>query len=259
MVLRTARWSAHVRHSPNPPAFGAAHAGSYVQGPPRQVPGFDGLHRMMSLLLAERVPADGRILVLGAGGGLEIKSLMLFLVATVILSLLVVGPRGMFRSRWFWLGGALALGLWLPNLIWQATNDWPQLTLSREIASGGSGTSMPRWVFLPFQILLVSPVLAPIWITGLVRLFRDRALRPWRALALAWVLLAAIYIITAGKPYYLAGMFPVLLAAGAEPVLAWARRWASSRRTFGVAATRRRRRRWPSSSSGASSSSRCAR
>jgi tRNA (cmo5U34)-methyltransferase len=39
------------------------------------VPGFDGLHRMMSLLLAERVPADGRILVLGAGGGLEIKSL----------------------------------------------------------------------------------------------------------------------------------------------------------------------------------------
>jgi tRNA (cmo5U34)-methyltransferase len=60
---------------PTPPAFGAAHAGSYVQGPPRQVPGFDGLHRMMSLLLAERVPADGRILVLGAGGGLEIKSL----------------------------------------------------------------------------------------------------------------------------------------------------------------------------------------
>jgi len=61
--------------APTPPAFGAAHAGSYVQGPPRQVPGFDGLHRMMSLLLAERVPADGRILVLGAGGGLEIKSL----------------------------------------------------------------------------------------------------------------------------------------------------------------------------------------
>jgi tRNA (cmo5U34)-methyltransferase len=61
--------------APTPPAFGAAHAGSYVQGPPRQVAGFDGLDRMMSLLLAERVPADGRILVLGAGGGLEIKSL----------------------------------------------------------------------------------------------------------------------------------------------------------------------------------------
>lgn len=30
---------------------------------------------MMSLLLAERMPADGRVLVLGAGGGLELKSL----------------------------------------------------------------------------------------------------------------------------------------------------------------------------------------
>ena len=28
---------------------------------------------------------------------------------------------------------------------------------------------------------------------------------------------------TGAKPYYLAGLFPVLLAAGAEPVLAWAR------------------------------------
>lgn len=30
---------------------------------------------MVSMLLAERVPADGRILVLGAGGGLELKAL----------------------------------------------------------------------------------------------------------------------------------------------------------------------------------------
>ena len=56
-------------------AFGAAHARSYAEGPPRQVPGFDGLHRMTSLLLAERVPAEGRVLVLGAGGGLELRML----------------------------------------------------------------------------------------------------------------------------------------------------------------------------------------
>lgn len=56
-------------------AFNAAHARSYAEGPPRQVPGFADLHRMTSLLLAERVPSDGRILVLGAGGGLELKAL----------------------------------------------------------------------------------------------------------------------------------------------------------------------------------------
>ena len=56
-------------------AFNAAHARSYSEGPPRQVPGFADLHRMTSLLLAERVPSDGRVLVLGAGGGLELKAL----------------------------------------------------------------------------------------------------------------------------------------------------------------------------------------
>lgn len=46
----------------------------YAEGPPRQVPGFHDLQRMAALLLAERVPDDGTILVLGAGGGLELKA-----------------------------------------------------------------------------------------------------------------------------------------------------------------------------------------
>jgi tRNA (cmo5U34)-methyltransferase len=45
----------------------------YAEGPVRQVPGFHALQRMTALLLAETVPHDGRVLVLGAGGGLELK------------------------------------------------------------------------------------------------------------------------------------------------------------------------------------------
>lgn len=55
--------------------FNAESAGSYADRPSRQVPGFAALHRMMSLLLGERTPPDGRVLVLGAGGGLELKAL----------------------------------------------------------------------------------------------------------------------------------------------------------------------------------------
>ena len=47
----------------------------YVEGPPRFVPGFADLYRMMAILLAEEVPPDARVLVLGAGGGLELASL----------------------------------------------------------------------------------------------------------------------------------------------------------------------------------------
>lgn len=46
----------------------------YAQGPPRLVPGFLDMQRMARLLLAERVPVHGRVLVLGAGGGLELAA-----------------------------------------------------------------------------------------------------------------------------------------------------------------------------------------
>ena len=55
--------------------FSDSHTRSYAEGAPRNVPGFASLHRMTSMLLAERVPPDGRVLVLGAGGGLELKAL----------------------------------------------------------------------------------------------------------------------------------------------------------------------------------------
>jgi tRNA (cmo5U34)-methyltransferase len=41
----------------------------------RFVPGLADLHRMTGLLLAERAPKDARVLVLGAGGGLELEAL----------------------------------------------------------------------------------------------------------------------------------------------------------------------------------------
>lgn len=46
----------------------------YAEGPPRFVPGYFGMLRMTTLLLAERVPKTGQILVLGAGGGLELSA-----------------------------------------------------------------------------------------------------------------------------------------------------------------------------------------
>jgi tRNA (cmo5U34)-methyltransferase len=47
----------------------------YADGPRRYVPGLVDLHRMTGILLAEKAPRDARILVLGAGGGLELKAL----------------------------------------------------------------------------------------------------------------------------------------------------------------------------------------
>jgi tRNA (cmo5U34)-methyltransferase len=47
----------------------------YADGPRRYVPGFADLHRMTGILLAERARRSAKVLVLGAGGGLELKAL----------------------------------------------------------------------------------------------------------------------------------------------------------------------------------------
>lgn len=47
----------------------------YADGPRRFTPGLDAVHGMTAILLAERVPHDAHVLVLGAGGGLELKAL----------------------------------------------------------------------------------------------------------------------------------------------------------------------------------------
>jgi tRNA (cmo5U34)-methyltransferase len=47
----------------------------YQDGPRRFVPGLADLHRMTAILLGERAPPDAKVLVLGAGGGLELKAL----------------------------------------------------------------------------------------------------------------------------------------------------------------------------------------
>jgi tRNA (cmo5U34)-methyltransferase len=45
------------------------------QGPPAFAPGHAGMLQMAGVLLAERMPKEGRVLVVGAGGGLEIRHL----------------------------------------------------------------------------------------------------------------------------------------------------------------------------------------
>ena len=73
--------------------------------------------------------------------GLENNNLMLTLIA-VGLGVLPSPHAGVLRARWPWLGAAIAAVIWVPNLIWQATHEWPQLamasTLHQQNASMGT-------------------------------------------------------------------------------------------------------------------------
>ncbi|WP_026480731.1 class I SAM-dependent methyltransferase [Ahrensia sp. 13_GOM-1096m] len=56
------------------PALSGAHEAEYAGRVSKQIPGLGDMHLMAGLLLAEHVPTNGRVLVLGAGGGLELKA-----------------------------------------------------------------------------------------------------------------------------------------------------------------------------------------
>jgi Dolichyl-phosphate-mannose-protein mannosyltransferase len=192
----------------------------------------------LSWLLARALRDGGTTwLAVGAvaGLGLQNKLQPAFLLAAVGVGILAVGPRAALRSPWPWAGGLVALALWAPNLVWQAANGWPQLDVAAAIAGGSSGTSEPWYLFLPFQLVMVSPLLVPVWAIGWWRLARNPALRTWRAFAVAYVVLALLFLVTSGKPYYLTGLYPVLLAAGAGPVVEWARRGAGRARFAALA------------------------
>jgi len=69
--------SSHSSSSASPPSFNFSHADHhkhYSSMVPKFVPGVDTVHRLTAQLIAERAGADAHILVLGAGGGMELRS-----------------------------------------------------------------------------------------------------------------------------------------------------------------------------------------
>jgi len=147
-----------------------------------------------------------------AGVGLLTKHTMLLWGAGLLVGLLLTKERRQLTSGWLWLGAVIALLLFAPNLVWQAQNDWATLEFLSNMRNGVLA-DIPRPLFLAGQALYMHPLSLPVWITGLVWLFRsDGGSRRF----LGWMFVTMMFalLVTRGKPYYLAPAYPVLFAAG---------------------------------------------
>lgn len=145
---------------------------------------------------------------------MQVKWLIpVFWVCTIIASS-IWGPRDLIRRPALWLGGAVTVVTMIPALIWQAQRGWPYLQLTDQVAAE-SQYAGGRIAFVPIMLLTAGVLGALLLLYGLYALMRSNALRPYRFLAPAFVLLVIVFIITAGRPYYPGGMLPVIIAAGA--------------------------------------------
>ncbi|HEY8292845.1 MAG TPA: glycosyltransferase family 39 protein, partial [Thermomicrobiales bacterium] len=170
-------------------------------------------------------------LAIGAtvGIGLETKHNMAFLACGIVAGLLLTSNRRYLRSRWLWIGAAIAVVIALPNILWEIVNGWPTLEFVRN-ASGGKNAHVSPVAFLANQILSLHPLTLPVWLTGLVVCFRTPR---YRLLGCLYLVPMLIFMATqSARPDYLAPAYPVLFAVGAVAIARAAERphrmWVSS-------------------------------
>ncbi|MGZ3273382.1 MAG: glycosyltransferase family 39 protein [Caulobacteraceae bacterium] len=170
-----------------------------------------------------------------AGFSLETKYLMAFFLAALAVGLLFTPRLKSLGRPWIWLGALVAGLMILPNLSWQQAHGWPFIELGRA-GAGGKNEALSPPAFLLQQAIYGGPWAVPVWICGLWACLARPRLAVARAFAIAWLVLAVVFDATHGKPYYLAALYPILLAFGAQRIEGWTSLgWARAAALAGVA------------------------
>ena len=152
-----------------------------------------------------------------AGVGLENKHTMIVFGFAIVAGLVLAGQARLLLSRWAWLGAAVALLIFLPNLLWEARHGWPQIEVVRN-AQQFKNEPVSVWRFLGEQALFLDPVTLPVWFGGLVWLLFAPQAKRFRFLGIAYLVVLGIFMFLGGKTYYPLPIYPVLIAAGATAV-----------------------------------------
>ncbi len=172
---------------------------------------FDEVTWMVALYWFLCLVTDGRrrywiYLGITLGIGLEVKYTIVGLIVGIGIAILLTPPlRSTLRTRYPWIAAAITILIWAPNLVWQVAEGFPSLTyISNHQGSGGGPGAYLIEVF-GYLFFLV-----PLWLAGLVSLFRSPLLRP---IGIACVVPLLLYLFV-GKSYYAVGTVPLAMAQG---------------------------------------------
>jgi len=150
-----------------------------------------------------------------AGVGLQNKHSTLLFGFAFFVALLLTGERRHLRRPWIWLGGFLALVIFVPNLVWEIHRDFPTIELLRNVQASGRNTELSWYGFILNEALIMHPLSAPLWMAGLWYLLRDGSGKGARVLGWTFVIILLCLLMLRGRIYYLAPAYPMLFAAGA--------------------------------------------
>ena len=188
------------------------------------------------LLVKLLAGGDRRLwLALGAatGIGLQNKDTLLLLCAGLVAGVVLARRWDVVRSSWVWAAAGIALLIWAPNLVWQATHGLPQLTMAHVIAESAAAN---RAQLVPVLWLIAGPLLFPVAAAGWAWLLLAKAAAPWRTIGIAAAVMLALVVVSGGKGYYGVGIAPAFMAAGAILLDRWLARGRRRLRVVGFIA-----------------------
>lgn len=178
---------------------------------------FDQLWWTLGFLALVKISRTGNNrlwLVLGVAGGLGLltKFSIGFFAVGVLAGLLLTPQRRWLASPWPYAAAGLALIIGSASVVGQIRLGFPVAGYMSELQESQLAR-VSAAEFLGGQLMLLGPALL-LAIAGLVYLFQAEAMRPYRAIAWTCVTIFLLLLILRGKAYYVAPIYPALLAAG---------------------------------------------
>lgn len=178
---------------------------------------------LLVLILKDDRPRLWPAFGLVGGIALQNKYSIVFFVAALAIGVLLSSARSRLRSGWLWTGIAVALAVSLPNLLWQIRHGLPFIELNRNAVAYKNAALSP-FQFLGGQILETSPFVILIVLIGILYVLLAADMKPVRAFGWAYLFLLIFFIYSGGKTYYMAAIYPTLLACGAVGLERWTSR-----------------------------------
>jgi hypothetical protein len=159
---------------------------------------------------------------LGVVAGLSLlsKYMIAFYLVALGIGVLATPLRRSLLRPWLYVGALIGAMLLLPNVLWQQAHGWPFLELGKA-ATSGKNVALSPLAFFVQQLLLMGPLAAPVWISGLWACSRQPKLAVYRAFPIAYAILFIFFVATHGKAYYISPIYPTLLGIGAVAVESW--------------------------------------
>jgi len=150
-----------------------------------------------------------------AGVGLEAKYTIAMLLVALPVALLATRERRLLGTRWPWLGLAVAVALFAPNLVWQAEHGWPSVHFAAS-QNAKTAADTPPATYLAEQLFLGAGIVLAV--IGVAVLWRRERLRP---LALVPPLVTVFFLLERGRAYYPLPADAIAVAAGVVGLAAW--------------------------------------